>query len=105
MPRHSRLFLPGATYHVYCRVARGEFVFYEDFEAIKFIEVLRKVSDLDGRTVLAWCLMAITTTWSSRLETSICGVRWPGFKAVWPAATTGAIVISAGFGRTATGRA
>jgi hypothetical protein len=27
VPRHSRLFLPGATYHVYCRVARGEFVF------------------------------------------------------------------------------
>jgi len=27
MPRHPRLFVPGATYHVYCRVARGEFVF------------------------------------------------------------------------------
>ena len=26
MPRHPRLFLPGAIYHVYCRVARGEFV-------------------------------------------------------------------------------
>jgi len=26
MPRHSRLFVPGAIYHVYCRVARGEFV-------------------------------------------------------------------------------
>jgi hypothetical protein len=27
MPRHPRLFLPYAIYHVYCRVARGEFIF------------------------------------------------------------------------------
>ena len=57
MPRHPRLFLPGATYHVYCRVARGEFVFNDDFEAIEFVEALRKVRDLDGWTIFAWCLM------------------------------------------------
>jgi REP element-mobilizing transposase RayT len=57
MPRHPRLFLPGAIYHVYCRVARGEFVFDDDFEAMEFIEILRKVRDLDGWTVFAWCLM------------------------------------------------
>lgn len=27
MPRRPRLFVPGAIYHVYCRVARGETVF------------------------------------------------------------------------------
>jgi hypothetical protein len=27
-------------YHVYCRVARGEFVFDNDFEAIEFRETL-----------------------------------------------------------------
>ena len=27
MPRHPRLFHLGATYHVYCRVARSEFIF------------------------------------------------------------------------------
>ena len=48
MPRHPRLFLPGATYHVYCRVAHGEFVFDDDFEAMEFIEILRKVRDLRG---------------------------------------------------------
>ena len=53
MPRHPRLFLPGATYHVYCRVARGEFVFDDDFEAIEFVETLRKVKELDGWTVYA----------------------------------------------------
>jgi len=57
MPRHTRLFVPRATYHVYCRVARGEFVFDDDDEAVEFIEVLRGVRDLDGWTVFAWCLM------------------------------------------------
>ena len=32
MPRKPRLFVSGATYHVYCRVARGEFVFDEPNE-------------------------------------------------------------------------
>ncbi len=58
MPRKARLFLPGATYHVYCRVARGEFVFDDDFEAIEFVETLRKVKEVDGLTAYAWCLMA-----------------------------------------------
>lgn len=57
MPRHPRLFLPEATYHVYCRVARGEFVFDDDFEAVEFIEALRTVRDLDRWTIFAWCLM------------------------------------------------
>ena len=57
MPRHPRLFLPGAIYHVYCRVARGEFVFDDDFEAVEFIETLREVRDLDGWTIFAWCIM------------------------------------------------
>ena len=57
MPRHPRLFIPGATYHVYCRVARGEFVFEDNHEAVEFVDTLREVRDLDGWSVLAWCLM------------------------------------------------
>ena len=57
MPRHPRLFVPGATYHVYCRVARGEFVFDDPSEAEEFVEAARRVSDLDAVKVLAWCLM------------------------------------------------
>ena len=57
MPRHPRLFIPGATYHVYCRVARGEFVFDDDYEAQKFVETLREVRNLDSWTIYAWCLM------------------------------------------------
>ena len=37
MPRRPRLFVPGAIYHVYCRVARGEFVFDEHDEAVEFV--------------------------------------------------------------------
>jgi REP element-mobilizing transposase RayT len=57
MPRKPRLFLSGATYHVYCVVARGEFVFEDDFESIEFVETPRKFKELDGWTVFAWCLM------------------------------------------------
>ena len=57
MPRHPRLFIYGAIYHVYCRVARGEFVFDDDLEAVEFIETLRRVRDLDSWTIFAWCLL------------------------------------------------
>jgi REP element-mobilizing transposase RayT len=32
-------------------------VFDDDDEALEFIGVLRRVRDLDGRKILAWCLM------------------------------------------------
>jgi REP element-mobilizing transposase RayT len=54
MPRRPRLFVPGAIYHVYCRVARGEFVFDDGREADEFVEAVREVRDLDGWEVLAW---------------------------------------------------
>jgi hypothetical protein len=37
MPRNPRLFVPRATYHVCCRVARGEYVFDSDEEAIGWV--------------------------------------------------------------------
>ena len=58
MPRQPRLFIPGATYHVYCRVTRGEFIFKGQYEAVEFVETLCDVRELDGWTILAWCLMA-----------------------------------------------
>ena len=57
MPRRPRLFVSGAIYHVYCRVARGEFIFDDHDEAAELIEHLRTVRDLDGWTVFAWVLM------------------------------------------------
>jgi hypothetical protein len=53
MPRSPCLFVPRATYHFYCRVARGEYVFDSDEEAIYSVNVLPRVRDLDGLTILA----------------------------------------------------
>jgi len=58
MPRKPRLLLPEATYHVYCRVPRGEFVFDDPREAQASVDATRVVRDLDGWRILAWCLMA-----------------------------------------------
>jgi REP element-mobilizing transposase RayT len=58
MPRKVRLFVPGATYHVYCRNARGEFVFENPDNVEAFIETLCDVRDRDGLSILAWCLMS-----------------------------------------------
>lgn len=57
MPRKPRLFVSGATYHLYCRVARGEFAFDDPYEAEEFVETVRHVGDLHEWRVLAWCLM------------------------------------------------
>ena len=56
MPRHPRLFITGATYHVYCRVTRGEFVFDDPFEAEEFVSAVREVRDLHGWQIFAWTL-------------------------------------------------
>jgi REP element-mobilizing transposase RayT len=57
MPRHPRLFIPGACYHVHCRVARGEFVFDDSLEADEFVAAVQRVRDLEGWRILAWVLM------------------------------------------------
>ncbi len=38
MPRKPRLFVSGATYHGYSRVARGYIVFDDPYEAEEFVE-------------------------------------------------------------------
>ena len=57
MPRRPRLFIPGAIYHVYCRVARGEFVFDDPLEAEAWVAAVREVRNLHGWQVFAWALM------------------------------------------------
>ena len=52
MPRRPRLFVPGATYHVYCRVARGELVFDDRIESEGFVNAVREVIEIDGWRVL-----------------------------------------------------
>jgi putative transposase len=57
VPRKPRVFVAGATYHVYCRVARGERPFADDAVAGAFVATLETVKREHGLTVLAWCLM------------------------------------------------
>jgi len=58
MPRRVRVFVSGAVYHVYCRVARDEPVFSEAREAAALVGVIRGVTREHGLSVLAWCVMA-----------------------------------------------
>ena len=56
MPRHPRLFVPGAIYHVYCRTARGEMVFSDRDHAAEFVEIVADVKRLHDFEIFAWCL-------------------------------------------------
>jgi len=58
MSRPDRVFFEGAVYHVYNRLARGERVFDEEAEALRFRDLLREVAQRDELTVFAWCLMS-----------------------------------------------
>jgi len=58
MPRRARVFVAGATYHVYCRTAHGEPALAEPAEAADLVEVIREVKREHGISVLAWCVMA-----------------------------------------------
>jgi REP element-mobilizing transposase RayT len=57
VPRKARIFVAGATYHVYCRVARGERPFAEEAVAGAFVATVETVKREHGLTILAWCLM------------------------------------------------
>jgi putative transposase len=57
MPRPGRIAVEGGIYHVYNRIGRGQRIFDREGEAAAFVELLRRVVQRDGLTVLAWCLM------------------------------------------------
>ena len=49
MPRRPRVFVSGAVYHVYCRVARCEPVFSGAREAAALVGVIRGVAQIGTR--------------------------------------------------------
>jgi REP element-mobilizing transposase RayT len=57
MPRKPRVFVAGGTYHVYCRVARGERPFVNEAVAGTFVSTVAAVKSEHELTILAWCLM------------------------------------------------
>lgn len=58
MPRRPRVFVEGATYHVYARITRREEIFVEPENAGAWISAVHDVKQRDGFAVLAWCLMS-----------------------------------------------
>ena len=58
MPRSRRVLVPGAAYHVYNRVARGEHVFRDEGEAGRFVQRIVDVKRRDGLVIMAYCIMS-----------------------------------------------
>jgi putative transposase len=58
MPRPPRVFVDGAIYHVYCRIARGEPVFADDVEARDLVDTLADLKQRDDLQLFAWCVMS-----------------------------------------------
>ncbi len=58
MPRRVRVFVAGNIYHIYCRVARGEFIFDEPGEVDRWIQLVAYVARLFDLRILAWCLLS-----------------------------------------------
>ena len=58
MPRRVRVFVAGGIYHIYCRVARGEFIFNEPGEADRWVQLAAFVARLFDLRILAWCLLS-----------------------------------------------
>ena len=58
MPRKQRVFIPGGVYHLYCRVARGEFVFDNEVEAENWVNTVLDVAVTHELSVFAWCLLS-----------------------------------------------
>jgi len=79
MPRYPRLFFHGAIYHVYCRVARGEFVFDDQLEAMEFVNRFESASghtfDHLASRLRSECLIR------GRIELSVLSVSRHGFRA------------------------
>ena len=52
------MFVDGAIYHVYCRVARGEPVFADEGEALDLVDTIAEIKRRDNLQILAWCVMS-----------------------------------------------
>ena len=57
MPRKMRLFVPGAIYHVYCRITRGEMTLANDNEAGNLFSEIQRAKERDNLIIFAWCIL------------------------------------------------
>ena len=57
-PRRPRVVIEDGVYHVHNRVAGGERLFADPEEAVRFVDLIRKVKVWGGWAVFAWCVMS-----------------------------------------------
>ncbi len=57
MPRSPRIFVDGAMYHVYNKLARGGRSFEEDEGAQVFVDLLKEIKKRDGLVIYAWAIL------------------------------------------------
>jgi len=58
MPRAKRVLVPGAVYHIYNRVGRGEHLFQDEGEAGRLLARIGETKTRDGFVVMAYCVMS-----------------------------------------------
>ena len=66
MPRQLRIQYPGAIYHVMSRGDRREAIFRDDADRQRFLETLGQACAKTEWQVIAYCLLGIIFTSSSR---------------------------------------
>ncbi|MCA0150424.1 transposase [Rossellomorea vietnamensis] len=57
MPRHARSKSKTGVYHVIVRGANKQEIFHDDFDRIKYLDLLQKYKSESGFRMYAWCLM------------------------------------------------
>ena len=57
MPRIARAVAPGVPHHITQRGNRGANVFFHKSDRVRYLDLLRKYSDLHGLQIVAYCLM------------------------------------------------
>ncbi len=57
MPRAPRVFVEGASYHVYSRTAHAAPVFADEAEVRELLEIVHSLVRRDELTIFAWCVM------------------------------------------------
>jgi putative transposase len=57
MPRHARRKSKTGVYHVIVRGANKQEIFHDDFDRIKYLDLLQKYKSESGFRMYAWCLM------------------------------------------------
>ncbi len=57
MPRKPRIEYPGACYHILARGNRGQQIYFDRQDSVKFLDLLTEIADEKKWRIFNWCLM------------------------------------------------